>query len=289
MSILLSFSMNNQALTDNSIFKPLVQIIKSPPLKSEYIFAGERVPVEYSDVMERLDRELINNSYGHSSTMQSIKLSARFFPAISRILAKYDIPDDIKYIAVAESGLRNVTSPAGAKGYWQFMTTTAQEMDLIVNEDIDERYHIEKATESAAKYLLKLKSMFGTWANAASAYNMGMTRYKKTMDTQLGNNFFDLNVNQETMRYYFRLVAIKEVFENPEDFGFFIEENEKYPELKDYYTIKIDTSVSNLAIFAHEHNISYRTLKYYNPWLISDKLTVRNDTFFIKIPSNNNL
>jgi hypothetical protein len=286
MAILLSFSVNEKSLEGNMIFKPLAQVIKSPPFKSEYIFAGERVPVESSDIMERLDRELINNSYGHSSTMQSMKLSARFFPVISRILSQFNIPDDIKYIAVAESGLRNVTSPADAKGYWQFMTPTAKEMGLIVTNEVDERYHIEKSTEAAAKYLLELKSRFGTWTDAAAAYNMGMTRYKKTMEDQLANNFFELNLNQETMRYYFRLVAIKEVFENPVDFGFYLEENEKYTELKDYDIIKIDTSIASLAQFARDHNISYRTLKYYNPWLISDKLTVRNDTFFIKIHNN---
>ena len=286
MGILFSFSANNQTSVDENFFKPLLQIIKSPPLKSSYTFAEENVPIEYSDIKERLDRELINNSYGHSSTMQSMKLSSRFFPVISQILYRYNIPGDLKYIAVAESGLRNVTSPAGAKGYWQFMTPTAQEMGLIINNEVDERYHIEKSTEAAARYLLELKTIFGSWADAASAYNMGKTRYKKTLEQQLGNDFFDLNLNQETMRYYFRLVAIKEVFENPEDFGFFIEENEKYPEFKDYYTIRIDTSVTNLAQLARDHNISYRTLKYYNPWLISDKLTVRNDTFLIKIPNN---
>jgi membrane-bound lytic murein transglycosylase D len=268
--------------SDNPIM-PLPQIVKAPPIKNYYLFAGERVPTESFDVMERLDRELINNAYGHSNAIQSMKLSARYFPIIAKILNDYNIPEDFKYMAIAESGLRNVISSAGATGYWQLMKPTGIEMGLIINEEIDERYDIEKSTVAAAKYLQKLKSRFGTWHNTISAYNLGMTKYRKNQETQIEEDFYDLNLNSETMRYLFRLVAIKELFENPHDFGYQIDENDKYRELNDYFLVQVDSTITNLGKFAKDNNTSYRMLKIYNPWIINDKLTIQDTSLLIKI------
>jgi membrane-bound lytic murein transglycosylase D len=281
--VMMSFSDKIETEFPNNIIDPLPQVVKTPQLKNYYSFAGERIPIESFDVFERLDRELINNSYSHSLTIQSIKLSGRFFPLISKILLDYNIPDDFKYMAVAESGLRNVVSSANAAGYWQLMKPTALELGLIINEEVDERYDIEKSTIAAAMYLQKLKKRFGSWINVIAAYNIGMTKYKNNMESQVEAEFYDMNLNSETMRYLFRLVAIKEVFENPQDFGYHIGETEKYRELSDYYNIVVDSTVDNLGQFAHENNSTFRMLKMYNPWLISDKLTVIDTTFLIKI------
>ena len=267
-----------------SIIEPLPQVVKAPIKKKSYTFAGERIPIEDSDIWERLDRELMVNSYYHSSTIQNIKLANRFFPVIEKILKKNHIPDDFKYLAVAESGLRNVVSPAGASGYWQFMKSVGKENGLEIYDEVDERYDIEKSTVAACKYLNKLKSKYGSWTSAAAAYNLGARKYSQALSREKENNYFNLNLNQETMRYLYRITALKEIISNPNDYGFYIDENEKYPPLKNYFTVKITKSITNLGDFAHQHGISYRTLKIYNPWLRSYKLTVKNNTYFIKIP-----
>ncbi|MGE5356709.1 MAG: lytic transglycosylase domain-containing protein [Deltaproteobacteria bacterium] len=283
VAMMISFSDGLETEFADNIIEPLPQVIRAPQMKNYYSFAGERIPIESFDVMERLDRELLNNSYSHSLTLQSMKLSYRYFPVISPILEQYGIPEDFKYMAVAESGLRNVISSANATGYWQIMKPTAIELQMIINEDIDERYDIERSTIAAAQYLLKLKKRFGSWINVIAAYNIGMTKFSKNMVSQEENDFYDMNMNSETMRYLFRLVAIKELFENPGDYGFHINHTEKYGQLDDYYTIKVDSSVSSLGKFAHDNNTTFRLLKLYNPWLISDKLTVKDTSFFIKI------
>jgi len=202
---------------------------------------------------------------------------------ISKIMEEYEIPDDFKYMAVAESGLRNVISSANATGYWQIMKPTALELGLIINEDVDERYDIEKSTIAAAKYLKKLKNRFGNWINVIAAYNIGMTKFRNNMNSQEESDFYDMNMNAETMRYLFRLVAIKELFENPGDYGFHLSTHEKYKELNDFYLVKVDSTLKSLGKFAHENNTSFRMLKIYNPWLISDKLTIKDTSFLIKI------
>ena len=281
--IIMSFTSRDDSQYNVRIFEPLPQVINSPQIKVKYEFAEESIPMESFDIYERIDRELINNSYGHSSTVQNIKLANRFFPEITRILKQYGVPEDFKYLAVAESGLRNVVSPAGASGYWQLMKPTAQELGLTINSEVDERYDLEKSTIAAAQYLLKLKGIFGTWINAAAAYNTGMTRLKNNLEDQREQDFFDLNLNSETMRYFFRILAIKEILEHPGDFGFHISNVDKYKELNDYYEVRVDTTIENLGDFAHRFNVSYRMLKIYNPWLTSETLTFTGEPYFIKI------
>ena len=238
------------------------------------------------DVRERLDRELLVNTYLHATTLLHIKNTYKYFPLIEKILSTNGLPDDFKYLAVAESSLRNAVSPAGARGIWQFMKNTGEYYGLEINEEVDERYHIEKATEAACKYLSDYKKQFGNWTLAAAAYNMGGPRLKKEMQLQRANNYYDLNLNDETSRYVFRVVAIKEVLQNPDAFGFYLEPNEGYPPLSNYKTVEVKEAIENLGDFALQHGTTYRMLKVYNPWLISSKLSNKTrKTYEIKIPS----
>lgn len=261
------------------------QIVKGMDLDKNFEFCGESLPMDNFDVRERLDRELTVNTYWHSSTILSIKSTMRFFPTMERILKEEGVPTDLKYIAVAESALRNAVSPAGAKGIWQFMKGTGNEYGLEINDEVDERYHLEKSTRAAAKYLKSLRNRFGSWANAAAAYNMGGGNMNKHLREQQAESYFDLNLNEETSRYYFRLVAIKNILENPRAFGFYLDKEDYYKALDDYRVVEVDSSVENWGAFAAEQGISYRILKVYNPWLIDSKLTNRSGkTYEIRVP-----
>lgn len=262
----------------------LPQVITGIDLNKTYTFAGETVPLDNFDAAERLDRELLVNSYWHSSTVQNIKLANRYLPMISTILAKNGLPEDLKYIAVAESGLRNVTSPAGAKGLWQFMKGTGKEYGLEVGSEVDERYHLEKSTEAACVYLKSLKERFGSWTLAAAAYNMGGNRLRKEMDAQRATTYYDLNLNQETSRYVFRILAYKEILNDPAKFGFQIEDKHLYQPLEFVY-ISVDEPVANWGDWAKQNGLSYRMLKVYNPWLVASSLTNSSKkSYLIKVP-----
>ena len=266
----------------------LPQVIKSVKLDKTYSFAGEALPKDNFDALERLDRELLVNSYWHSSTILNIKNAERYFPIIEPILSEEGVPDDFKYIAVIESNLRNVTSPAGAKGLWQFMRVSAQGYGLEVNGEVDERYHVEKSTRAACQLIKDYHKRFGSWTNAAGAYNMGETRFAKEMTRQKMENYYDMNFGQETGRYMFRILAMKEIMERPNDFGFYIEKLDPlYKPLTDYKNIIVDKSIPNLGEYAKDHNVSYRMLKVYNPWLISSSLTVsKGNSYDIKIKTS---
>lgn len=278
---------DEQQSKKESTGEPLPQIVKAIDLNKSFDFAGEPLPMENFDVKERLDRELLRNAYWHSSTVLAIKRSARYFPVIERILAEEGLPEDFKYLAVAESNLHNAVSPAGARGVWQFMKATGQAYDLEINSSIDERYHLEKATRAACKYLRSYKEKFGSWTLAAAAYNMGGPRLKKEIGIQKGSTFYDLNLYQETMRYVFRIVAIKDIMSNPRDYGFYIDEHQRYIPLDEYSTVEVTSTIEDLGAFAQKHNISYRTLKVYNPWLVSTSLPNKSRrNYVVKIPRN---
>ena len=215
-----------------------------------------------------------------------MKLANRYFPLIENTLRENGIPEDFKYLAVAESGLRNVSSPASAKGVWQFMKPSAKERGLEVNDEVDERYHVEKATRAAAKYLLYLNKRFGSWTNAAAAYNMGPTAFARQQKRQGQNNYYDLSLNSETTRYVFRLIAIKEIMNAPEAFGYYIDNVEKYPPLNNYYNVLVETSINDWSVFAKENGTTLRELKRYNPWIRQDKLTVIINQYQVRIPQN---
>jgi len=264
----------------------LPQIVKGVDLDKSYDFAGEQLPIQENfDVRERLDRELMVNSYWHSSTSLNIKKMYRYFPVIEPILKKHGIPDDFKYLAVAESNLSHATSPAGAKGLWQFMPTMANHYDLEVNREVDERFHVEKITDAACKYIQHLKDRFGSWTLAAAAYNMGETRMARDLEQQRADSYFDLNLNEETSRYVFRIIAIKEILKEPKRFGFYFDQSDGYQPLDDYKTITVTESIRNLGDFAEEHGTTYRLLKVYNPWLLSHTLTISSgNSYEIRVP-----
>ncbi len=263
----------------------LPQIIQAVEVPTAIDFAGEAFPMDNFDVKERLDKELIANSYRHSGTILYLKRAPRFFPTIEKILAENGLPDDLKYLAVAESGLENATSPAGAKGYWQFMKATGKSYGLVINSEVDERMHLEKSTQAACKHLKDLKNKFGTWTLAACAYNMGGAGLKKNLESQKSNSLFDLNLNAETMRYTFRITAIKEIMKNPRKYGFYINDFDKYAPLPESYNIEVTGSVSSWAEWAAKYGISYRELKIYNPWLKDSKLINKErKTYLVKVP-----
>ena len=287
LAVFASYAQKKTAPDGQSEDINLPQIIKAVDLDKPYDFAGEALPMDNFDVRERLDRELTVNTYWHSNTVLTLKSTFKYFPTIERILTENGLPDDFKYLAVAESGLRNAVSPAGARGIWQFMENTGSAYGLEINSEVDERYHLEKATRAACKYLKDYRERFGSWTLAAAAYNMGGTKMSLELDRQRAKTFYDLNLNQETMRYVFRLVAIKEVLQNARDYGFYIEEKDGYDPLANYKTVEVSGEVENWGDFALEHGISYRMLKVYNPWLMSSRLTnPGGKTYQIRIPSS---
>jgi len=245
--------------------------------------AGEKLPTNDPDVYERLDRELHVNTYWQSNTLLTIKLANKYFAIIEPILKKNGVPDDFKYLAVIESGLRNVVSPAGAAGFWQFMKTTGKEYDLEITSEVDERYHLEKATEAACIYLLSAKEKFGSWTLAAASYNMGMAGLQKQLDRQKATNYYDLLLNLETSRYVLRIVALKEILENPIKYGFHFSAGDLYT-LEKTKVLTVDTAIANLADFAKMNNMSYKTLKVHNPWLRQNYLkNTSKKTYKIKV------
>lgn len=263
----------------------LPQQIENIPLEKSYSFAGEALEMKNFDVRERLERELITNAYWHSNTVRLLKHAHRYFPVIEPILAKHNIPDDFKYLAVAESGLANVVSPKGATGFWQFLRDVGKEYGLEVNDEIDQRYDVEASTEAACKLLLKLKDRFGSWSMAALAYNMGGANLNDAIETQKPSVFSDLNLNDETSRYVFRIVAIKAILEKPDAFGFHFTKDELYPPFTKIKKIKVDGPVTNWSDFAKQYNLSYRLLKVYNPWIRSHALTNKaGKTYLVTVP-----
>ena len=247
-------------------------------------FAGERVPIEDPDVYERLDREFLVNTYWQSNGLLYIKRANKYFPIIEPILKRNNIPDDFKYLALIESGLTNAVSPAGASGFWQFMKSAAKEYGLEVGDQVDERYHLEKATQAACDYLNAAKRSTGSWTMAAAAYNAGVAGMNRQANLQETNNYYDLWLNNETSRYVFRILAVKEIMKNPKKYGFIFDKRHLYNELPTY-SVMIDSSITNLISFAKQYNISYKDLKIYNPWLRDRKLENKDGkTYYIKIP-----
>ena len=258
--------------------------IKALKIPNGLSFAGEKVPTELDDIKERMDRELLVNTYWQSNGLLLIKRAHKYFPLIEPLLKKYGIPDDFKYLAVAESGLENNSSPAGAAGFWHFLKSSAKEYGLEVNQNVDERYNLEKSTKVAAEYLKKSKKRFGTWTLAAAAYNAGNARIARNLKKQQVTNYYDLLLNSETSRYVFRIVALKEVLSNPRKYGFEFEEDDLY-NLPDIKTVKVDTVITNIASFAKKFKTNYKELKLNNAWLRENKLNNKSRKLYkIKIP-----
>lgn len=249
-------------------------------------FSGEEVPTFMADVQERLDKEMVTNMNYHTNTTLVIKRANKVFPIIEPILAKYGVPDDFKYLAVIESSLVNAVSPAGARGVWQFMPATAKEKGMEVNDEVDERYHLEKSTEAACKYLISAKEKFGTWTLAAASYNGGMNGIAKRLEEQQVDNYYDLLLTEETSRYVFRILALKEIMTNSNKYGFSIPKEALYYSVPTK-TIIVDSSITNLANFAKSQGVNYKILKIHNPWLRDKKLTnTTGKKYEIEIPTS---
>lgn len=249
-------------------------------------FAGERMPLSQPDIYERIDRELLVNTYWQSNGLLLIKRSKKFFPIIEPILKKHGIPDDFKYLAVIESGLTQAVSPAKATGFWQIMRNTGKELGLEVNQNVDERYHIEKATEAACKYLKQSRERMGSWTLAAAAYNAGNYGIEKYLKEQKVDNYYDLLLGQETGRYVFRIVAIKHILQNTKLYGFNIEDKHLYKTEKTNVVI-VDTVVNSFPDFAKHFGITYKELKRHNPWLRERHLNNSSrKPYEIKIPKS---
>jgi hypothetical protein len=254
------------------------------PLPDTLDFAGEPVPMQYPYVREKLDKDLLINMYWQSNTLLKIKRAAKYFPIIEPILKKHGIPDDFKFLALAESGLDNVVSPAGAKGIWQLMPETARKYGLIVNKDIDERYHLEKATEAACKYLKEAYLKFGSWTLAAAAYNRGMKGLEKAIADQNETDYYKLYLNDETARYLYRILALKEIINHQRDYGFYVRKQDLYA-FPGYKTVEINASEIDWTALAQHHGISYGQLRYMNPWIRSYSYENKNNTvFLVKLP-----
>jgi membrane-bound lytic murein transglycosylase D len=260
--------------------------IKALKVPGNLDFAGEHVPTEKADIKERIDRELLVNTYWQSNGLLLFKRAHKFFPIIEPILAKNGVPDDFKYLAVIESGLENVTSPAGARGFWQIMSATAKENGLEVNSNVDERYHLEKATEAACNYLKEAKERFGNWTMAAAAYNAGNTGMNRKINDQLVTDYYDLLLGQETKRYLPRIIALKEIMSNPKNYGFIFEKEDLYT-LESTKIIEVDTVITNIAQFSKDLGINYKILKEHNPWLRENNLNNSSRKLYqIQIPTD---
>lgn len=249
-------------------------------------FAGTKIPLTEFDVLERYDKEILTNIYWQSQTLLMIKRANRFLPTIEKILQEQGIPADFKYVALAESGLQNVVSPAGAAGFWQFMDKTGKRYGLEISEEVDERYHLEKATYAACLYFKEAYAQLKDWSLVAASYNMGIVGVKKQMRAQNIYNYYDLYLNVETARYLFRIIAIKDICENPTRFGFNVNLSDMYfsvPTVK----VKVDLSITNLAQWSIDNACNYKLLKLLNPWLRKPFVNVPvGKTYYISLPKD---
>lgn len=280
---LLTNAISTQNITDakNTSDTYKIKALKLPPNLN---LAGERVPLEMQDIKERMDRELLVNTYWQSNGLLLIKRVHKYFPILEPLLKKYGLPDDFKYLAVAESALIDETSSAGAAGMWHFMRGTGKEYGLEINKNVDERYNIEKSTKVAAEYLIKAKERLGSWTLAAAAYNAGNYGIAKRLKAQGVTSYYDALLPDETERYVFRIIALKEVLSNPKKYGFIFDQSDLYT-LPTTKTVKVDTVITNIANFAKHFGTNYKELKLHNPWLRQNKLNNKSRKMYeIKIP-----
>lgn len=255
-----------------------------PNLPESMTFAGKKILIQDEDIIERLDREVLTNAYYQSATTQMLKRANRWFPLIERILKEEKIPDDFKYLAVIESGLVQATSPVGAQGFWQFMPYTAKQYDLEINDEIDERLHVEKSTRAACAYLRDAQDTLKDWLLSSASYNRGIGGVRQDMRWQGTDNYFDTDQNSETARYVFRILAVKLIFENPKAYGFNTDKIKLYEPFKTKRVV-VKQSIPNLAKWALEKGINFKILTKLNPWLKGNKLTIKNKTYQLLLPS----
>jgi len=274
--------------TDNGLEQKPQYKWYSPALPPAISFAGEKVPLDRWDVRERLDRELLTNDYLHGSILLILKQSVRYFPAIEEILKTNGVPEDFKFLCVAESSLQpQAQSVAGAASFWQFMKDTGPRYGLQIDDEVDERYNFKRSTEAACKYFKEAYTKLGSWTAAAASYNCGLAGYQKQVDYQKASNYYDLAFPEETNRYLYRILALKYILDHPAFYGFMLGPADGYRPIKTK-TIIVDKSIENLADFAAANGSNYKMLKLLNPWLRAHTLTVRSGkTYEIELPVSN--
>ena len=288
IGISLPFLLGNARFSpeQNSVRSDVSHFTASPSVPDQVTFAGQTIRMDRYDHRERMDRELMSFTYMHSTTLLSLKRANRYFPVIEPILKECGVPDDFKYLAVIESSLNTLArSPAGAAGLWQFMPATGREYGLEVNANIDERYHVEKETRAACRYLKDAYERFGNWLCVAASYNAGQGRISSEMKKQLASQAVDLWLVEETSRYMFRLLAAKAVVSEPQRYGFLLKREHLYPPIP-YREVTVDIGIDSLAVFARREGITYAQLKDANPWLRERSLANKSRrTYVLKIPT----
>jgi membrane-bound lytic murein transglycosylase D len=284
-TVLLIFLFGQFAFTEHTEDDPAIHQWHAPTLPAEISFAGEAAPLNRWDIKERLDREVLFNFYNQANILFLLKLSNRYFPIISARLKANGVPDDFKYLCVAESNLQSTAlSPSGAVSFWQFMNSTAPGYNLKVNSEVDERYNIEKATDAACQYLKQAYAKFGSWTAAAASYNCGQAGYNNRAIEQRTKNYYDLFLPEETNRYIFRILAFKHLLENAQGLGFSLKDEEKYDEIP-FRMVRIDSSIVDMVQFAMNNGTTYKMLRLMNPWIRGKSLTVNSgNAYEIKLP-----
>jgi len=260
--------------------------ILSPPIPDSLEFCGEKVSLEDFDVYERIDREFLVNTYWHSATLLYFKRANRWFPIIEPILKANGIPDDFKYMAVAESGLTNAVSSQEAVGFWQMLLPVAKKYNLEINEEVDERYYVEKETQAACDYLKEAYLKFNNWTLVAASYNYGINGIENTFQREKTKNYYNMYLNEETYRFVPRIIAIKEIFKNPHKYGFYFSDGDLYKPFETY-DVKINSSINDLADFSKSYGVDYKIIKLFNPWFRQNFLKNKtHKTYYIKIPKS---
>ena len=283
ISIYAIVEVKNQNNEYNALFNRHMKIF-SPEIPATANFAGEVVPMELYYVREAFDREIMASTFMHSSSIMMFKRANRWFPVIEPILKKNGIPDDFKFLALAESNLVNVVSPAGAEGYWQFIKATGMKYGLEINDNVDERYNMEKATQAACDYFKDAYKDFNSWTLVAASYNRGIDGVDRALENQNVSNYYDLYLNAEPSRYVFRIIAIKEVYNHPVRYGFYLRQRDFYPQLN-CRSIVVDSSIVNLPAFAKQMSINYRILRELNPWIKNYSLPNKSKkTYIFRFP-----
>jgi membrane-bound lytic murein transglycosylase D len=266
---------------DNQKF---VQDVKLPPIPKSVTFAGEEVPLQFFDVKESLQREITSLSYLHGTMIFIMQLDNRYSKEIRKILKEEGVPEDLYYICIAESMLQPLVSPAGAAGYWQFLAGTAREYGLVVDNEVDERYNIEKSTRAAAAYFKKAYAEFGSWTMAAASYNTGFKNVSYRISKQNKNCYYDTQFVEETGRYVFRAIAFKTILNNRELYGFNLKDEDLFRELE-YKTVEVKGAVANWSDFAAVHGTNFKLLKMFNQWIRANNLDNKlKRTYKVRIP-----
>lgn len=290
LMILFNFSANNPD-NDKDYQKAFYKNYKifAVDIPDTIDFSGERVETNRFDIREGIDKELLINTYWQSQTIMLFKKAYRWFPVIEPILKQNGIPEDFKYLAVAESGLsNNLVSPVGASGMWQFMKESAVKYGLEVTDEVDERYNIEKSTVAACKLIKDAYALYKSWTMAAASYNVGPGSLSSSVKQQKASSYYDLYLNTETARYVYRIIALKLIMSSPKEYGFYLRLSDLYPPIPTY-TVKVDTSVKDLVGFAGKYKLNYKILKEFNQWIRKSELNnASKKTYYITLPKDEN-